>query len=309
MSPMPRENSTPAFLVLGPTGVGKSEFAVALAERIGGEIVSADAFQIYSGLDILSAKPSAELRARAPHHLIGVVPLAERFDVGQWLVRAKQYVGEIAARGRVPVVCGGTGLYVRALTQGLAELPPSDPALRATLEKEPLPALMERLRALDPATTVDPSNPRRVVRALEVCILTGRPFSGFRKEWNDSSAARGVILTRPREELTARIEERTRAMFAAGVVAEVAAMTHIGPTAGQMLGLREIRAHLAGAMTLPGCITAIIQATRQYSRRQLTWLRKDRACAWLDLSADGTPAALDRAVAEFRASRPAGHAP
>ena len=303
---MPRENSATAFLVLGPTGVGKSEFAVALAGRIGGEIVSADAFQVYAGLDILSAKPSAELRARVPHHLIGVVPPAERFDVGRWLSLAKQCIGEIAARGHVPIVCGGTGLYVRALAQGLAELPPSDAELRATLEKEPLPALMERLRALDPATTVDPCNPRRVVRALEVCILTGRPFSGFRKEWNDRAAARGVILTRPREELAVRIEARTRAMFAAGVVAEVAAAAQVGVTAEQMLGLREIRAHLAGAMTLPECITSIIHATRQYARRQFTWLRKDRGCTWLDLSAEGTPAAaVDRAVAEFRASRSA----
>lgn len=294
-----------AFLLLGPTAVGKSEFAVALAERIDGEIVSADAFQIYEGLDILSAKPPAELRARVPHHLIGEVPLTAGFDVAQWLARARQRIAGITARGRVPIVSGGTGLYIRALTHGLAELPPADPALRVALEKESLSTLIERLRTLDPATTVDSNNPRRVIRALEVCLLTGRPFSGFRTEWEGTSASYGVILTRPREELAARISARTKAMFAAGVVGEVAATGNIGATAAQILGLREIRALLAGSITLPGCIAAIEQATRRYCRRQLTWLRKERGCQWLDVSTEPDAlGAAERAVADFRTASP-----
>ena len=286
---MPADARPPAFLIIGPTTVGKSSLAVEFAERVGGEIVSAYAFQVYSGLDILSAKPAPELRARAPHHLIGEVPLAARFDAGQWRNRAARCIVEIAARGRVPIVCGGTGLYIRALTHGLAELPAADPALRASLEKEPLPALAARLRTLDPGSTVDMNNPRRVVRAIEVCILTGRPFSSFRSGWEGESPFGGVILTRTRGQLHARIAARTLAMFESGVVDEVAAAGEIGPTAGQMLGLREIRDMLAGLMTRAECVEAIQRATRNYARRQLTWFRKERGYEWIEIEGVADP--------------------
>ena len=288
---VPDENSSAPFFLLGPTAVGKSALAVQFAERIGGEIVGADAFQIYAGLDVLSAKPPEELRARVPHHLIGEVPLTARFDVAQWLARARECIADITARGRVPIVCGGTGLYIRALTHGLAELPSADATLRASLENEPLPALAERLRSLDPATTVDMRNPRRVIRALEVCILTGRPFSSFRSEWAGDAAPRGVIVSRPREELHAAISARTEAMFAAGVIEEVARTGEVGPTAAQMLGRAEIRRHLAGQITREECIEAIALATRQYAKRQLTWFRRERGCQRIDLSAVSDPLA------------------
>ena len=291
------ETSSAPFFLLGPTAVGKSALAVEFAQRIGGEIIGADAFQVYAGLDVLSAKPSAELRARVPHHLVGEVPLAAHFDVAQWLARARECVADITARGRVPIVCGGTGLYIRALTHGLAPLPGADAALRATLEMEPLPALAGRLLSLDPASAVDMRNPRRVIRALEVCILTGRPFSSFRSEWSGDAAPRGVILTRPREELHAAIRARTEAMFSAGVIEEVARTGEVGPTAAQMLGLREIREHLAGRITREPCIEAIALATRQYAKRQLTWFRRERAFAWIDLSA--TPDPLGELLAAF----------
>lgn len=289
---MPADNPHPPFFLLGPTAVGKSGIAADFAERIGGEIVGADAFQIYAGLDRLSAKPSPELLARVPHHLIGEVPLAAAFDVAQWLARARECIAAVAARGRVPVVCGGTGLYVRALTHGLAPLPGADAALRASLENEPLPALVERLLSLDPASAVDMRNPRRVIRALEVCLLTGRPFSSFRTEWSGEIAPRGFILTRARDELHAAIQSRTEAMFAAGVIDEVAATGEVGPTAAQMLGLAEIRAHLAGKTTRDHCIESIALATRQYAKRQLTWFRKERAFEWIDLSATPNPLAI-----------------
>ena len=279
------------FFLLGPTAVGKSALAVELAERVGGEIVAADAFQIYAGLDLLSAKPSPELRARVPHHLVGAVPLTVAFDVAQWLALARESIAAISARGRVPVVCGGTGLYVRALTHGLAPLPGADAPLRAALETEPLPALVARLLSLDPASTVDMRNPRRVIRALEVCLLTGRPFSSFRTEWSGDSAPRGFIVNRARDELHAAIHARTDAMFAAGVIEEVAAVGEVGPTAAQMLGLAEIRAHLAGKITRDECMDAIRQSTRQYARRQLTWFRKERSFEWIDLSATSDPLA------------------
>ena len=298
-----------AIVVIGPTAVGKSALVVDLAERVGGEIVNADAFQVYAGLDILSAKPASELRSRIPHHLIGEVPLAAQFDVGQWRRRAVQTIAEIAARGRVPIVCGGTGLYVRALTHGLAELPPADADLRASLEKETLPALVERLRLLDPGSAVDMNNPRRVVRAVEVCILTGRPFSSFRTEWEAGGTLRGVVLTRPREQIHERVDARTIAMFEAGVVPEVAAAGEIGPTAGQMLGLREIRDLLAGRIATAGCIEAIQRATRNYARRQMTWFRKERGYPMLGLTDCADPAiAVERVMAAIDPSPSAGDA-
>ncbi len=279
-----------AFFLLGPTAVGKSELAVQLAERIGGEIVGADAFQIYEGLDILSAKPSAALRARVPHHLIGEVPLSRSFDVAAYRTAALERIADIAGRGAVPIICGGAGLYARALTHGLSDdMPVADAALRASLENELLPVLVERLRALDPAGTVDVQNRRRVVRALEVCIATGQPFSSFRKEWDTEPAVRGVILSRPRAELLTRIEQRTEAMFASGVLAEVAEAKVVGFTAEQMLGLREIRSHIAGDLSLTSCKTAINIGTRQYAKRQATWFRRERQYTWMDLSAEPEP--------------------
>ncbi|MEO6750163.1 MAG: tRNA (adenosine(37)-N6)-dimethylallyltransferase MiaA [Chthoniobacteraceae bacterium] len=286
---VPDATSSAPFFLLGPTAVGKSALAVEFAERVGGEIIGADAFQVYAGLDVLSAKPSAELRARVPHHLVGEVPLTAHFDVAQWLARARECVAEITARGLVPIVCGGAGLYVRALTHGLAPLPGADAALRALLEKEPLPVLAERLLSLDPASAVDMRNPRRVIRALEVCILTGRPFSSFRSEWSGDAAPRGFILSRSREELHAAIQARTVAMFAAGVIEEVARTGEISATAAQMLGLAEIRQHIAGSLTREQCIEAIALATRQYAKRQLTWFRRERAFAWIDLSSMPDP--------------------
>jgi tRNA dimethylallyltransferase len=275
--------------VLGPTAVGKSELAVELAERVGGEIVGADAFQLYTGLDILSAKPSAALRARVPHHLISVVPLTAAFDVAQFRAMAVERIEDVASRGKTPIICGGAGMYVRALTHGLAQTPPGDPALRAQLASEPLDALVQRLRALDPAAQVDESNPRRVVRALEVCLLSGQPFSSFRAEWAASPRVRGVILTRSRESLEERIAQRTAAMFAAGVVDEVEAVGVLGPTAAKMLGLQEIRDLLAGKITRQKCQERIRIATRQYAKRQLTWFRREQSYAWLDLDEVSDP--------------------
>ncbi len=289
------------FFLLGPTAVGKSDLAVALAERVGGEIVGADAFQVYEGLDVLSAKPSLELRRRVPHHLVGEIPLTQSFDVAQYRARALPCLAAILARGRVPIVCGGTGLYIRALTHGLADLPPADPALRAELEREPLSALVTRLRSLDPDAHVDEKNPRRVIRALEVCLRTGRPFSAQRAEWGQEPILHGAILVRPRESMLERIAARTLAMFVAGVAEEVAAVGTVGPTAEQMLGLREIRALLAGECTREQAAEAITTATRRYAKRQLTWFRRERAYAWLDLAQ--TPHPVDDLAKLVPASR------
>ena len=297
------------FFLAGPTASGKTEAALAVAREFNGEIIGADAFQVYQGLDILTAKPQPEALARVPHHLVGTVPLSEAFNVARYRDLALAAIADIRARGKMPVVVGGTGLYFRALTRGLGEAPPSDAALRAELDALSLPELLVRLEALDPeaAAAVDRQNPRRVVRALEVVTLSGRPFSSFRQEWDRAPAFRGVLIDRPRAELYERIDRRTREMFEAGVVEEVrAAMVagEVGPTASQVLGWRQIGALLRGETGCEECIASLQQATRQYAKRQLTWFRREPMLAPVSLTAtsDMTPI-LHSAAAVAQASQ------
>lgn len=274
-------------MIAGPTAVGKSALAVAVAERCGGEIIGADAFQIYRGLDILTAKPLPELRARVPHHLIGEIPLTESFDVAQYLAGARQRIAEIHARGRPAIVVGGTGLYLRALTHGLADLPSANPALRAIFENQPLAELQRQLAELDPigATQIDLKNPRRLIRALEVCQLTGRPFSSFREQWNTPAPnVRGVVLSLDRTALNHRIDQRTETMFLEGVIEEVSTCGAVSPIASQTIGLWDIQALIAGTVSLAACIAAIQQATRRYAKRQMTWFRRESSLQLLDVS-------------------------
>jgi tRNA dimethylallyltransferase len=289
------------FLLLGPTAVGKSRFAVELAQACNAEIIGADAFQVYAGLDLLTAKPEADLRAALPHHLVGEIPLTHSFDVGQYVERARRRIAEVNARGKCALVVGGTGLYIRALTRGLAQLPPANPAVRGQLEAAPLHELRQRLRELDPesAARIDLENPRRLVRALEVCLLTGRPFSSFRTEWTGPPDVRtkGVILTRDRNDLDARINQRTQEMFACGVVEEVRAAGEIGPTARQAIGVTQIRALLRAEITSDQCLNEIQRATRQYARRQLTWLRREKSFEVINLTTNpATDHAIERCV-------------
>ncbi len=288
------------FIIAGPTASGKSELAVAVAERCGGEIVSADAFQIYAGLDILTAKPSPELLARVPHHLISEIPLNQAFDVAQFLELATARIDDIRRRNRLPILVGGTGLYIRALTHGLADLPSADAALREKLESQTLEGLCAQLAELDPVAyaEIDRKNRRRVVRALEVCLLTGQPFSSFREQWIAPPQATGVVLHRDRAELHARIHQRTAAMFAEGVVDEVRAAGEVGATASQTLGWREIHDFLAGKKSREECIAAIQQATRQYAKRQMTWFRRETHLSPIELSGTSVPESLVDHLAE-----------
>ncbi len=279
-----------SLFIAGPTAVGKTEIALAVAEACDGEIVGADAFQVYEGLDLLSAKPSPEELARVPHYLVGCVPLGESFNVARYLEAALAAIAEIKGREKTPVIVGGTGLYLRALTRGLADIPPADETLRAELAATPLEQLLERLDRLDPvaAVVIDRQNPRRVIRAVEVCLLTGKPFSSFRQEWEGTPQmpppCAGVLLERDRDELYERIDRRTTAMFEQGVVEEVRAVMAIGPTAEQVIGWREIGALLRGECSEEECIAAIRQATRRYAKRQLTWFRRETILTPVSLS-------------------------
>src|SRR2546430_1444495 len=237
-----------ALFIGGPTATGKSELAADVASDIDAEIVSADAFQIYRGLDLLTAKPDASTLGKAPHHLIGTMPLHEEMNAEKYRRAATAAIDEINSRSRLALVVGGSGLYIKALTQGLAPLPEADPKLREKLKAMSLDELRSQLVELDPeaARNIDTKNRRRLARALEISLLTGKPMSevvaGVRDpSWPGSTIpATGVFVFRDREELYARINQRVEAMLQHGVIEEVRAVGAIGATASAAIGLVQI---------------------------------------------------------------------
>jgi tRNA dimethylallyltransferase len=284
--------STPIFIA-GPTAVGKSEIALALAEQISGEIISVDSMQVYRGLDIGTAKPSPAERARASHHLIDICDLTESFDAAQFIRLAQKAVAEIQSRGRAPVFCGGTGLYFKAFLSGLGEAPSANPELRAELEALPFEALLRELRERDPEAygKIDKQNPRRVIRALEVIRLTGKKFSGQRAEWKSivlsPQSSVFFCLTRQTADLRARINARVDGMFRRGLVEETRELLRHGldqnQTAMQAIGYRQVVEHLRGGRPLAETIEQVKIRTRQFAKRQLTWFRRQLAPEWIDL--------------------------
>jgi len=286
-----------ALFIVGPTATGKSELAADVARGMGAEIVSADAFQIYRGLDLLTAKPDISTLAKAPHHLIGTTPLHEEMNAERYRRVASLAIDEIQSRGKLAIIVGGSGLYIKALTHGLVTVPGSDPKLREKLNAMSLDELRSRLIELDSqaAGKIDMKNRRRVVRALEICLLTGKPASAQAKEWTVAARAdrgepvstipaTGVFVFRDREELYARVNRRVERMFEDGVIEEVRAAGEVSTTASQMIGFREIRQLLNGEMSITQCVAAIQQATRRYAKRQLTWFRRQTNFSPLNLS-------------------------
>jgi tRNA dimethylallyltransferase len=298
------------LFLAGPTAVGKSEIAVLLAEKIGGEIISVDSMQVYRRLDIGTAKPTAEERARVPHHLIDVVVLTEPFDAAQFVRLATAAVADIQSRGRVPIFCGGTGLYFKAFLEGLGDTPPADAQLRTQLETTPLPDLLRELAERDPVTfnKIDQKNPRRIIRAIEVIRLTQRPFSAQRSNWSTLGASasrrhvdpngpacetpalpgsRIIAFSRPTSDLHARINARVDAMFARGLVEETRHLLEHGlaqnKTAMQALGYRQVVEHLRGERGLLETIDLVKIKTRQFAKRQMTWFRRHGNCEWIEL--------------------------
>lgn len=285
--------SEPLVVLAGPTAVGKTELAVELCRRFGAEVISADSVQVYRGLDIGSAKPTPAERAAAPHHLIDVAGPEEEFDAARFAALAEQALAGLRRRGRRALVAGGTGLYLRALLWGLAPLPRPEPGLRERLlaEWEELggAALHARLAGLDPqaAGRIHPHDRQRVVRALEVCLATGRPLSQAQKEHGFRRARHPhllVGLTRPREELHRRIDRRCRRMWEAGLVEEVRGLVAAGVPAGARslgsLGYRQAAAFLAGEMSEEEALADMARATRAYAKRQLTWFRGMQGINW-----------------------------
>jgi tRNA dimethylallyltransferase len=288
-----------SIFIAGPTAVGKSEIALALAEKIGGEIISVDSMQVYRGLDLGTAKPSPAEHARVPHHLVDVCDLHAAFDAAQFIRRAQTAVLEIQSRNKIPIFCGGTGLYFRAFLEGLGDAPAGDATLRAELEAAPLENLLAELRERDPAAfaTIDQKNPRRVVRAVEVIRLTGKKFSEQRADWAIQNSKFKIqnyfCLTRPAEDLHARINTRVDEMFRRGLVAETEQLLKRGLAenkfALQAIGYRQVVEHLRGERPLAETIALVKSRTRQFAKRQLTWFRARKNWEWVELKPDDAP--------------------
>jgi tRNA dimethylallyltransferase len=297
-----RAAPAPIAAIIGPTASGKSELAMAIAARLPVEILVADSRQVYRGLSIGTAKPSASDQAAVTHHLIDLADPDEPFTVADWLTRARPIVDDVAARGRLPLVVGGTGLYLSALLDGydLASQPWS-PELRgwlaAELETEGLAVLAARLERLDPRTAArtDLRNPRRVLRALERVEAGGGPQEARSTPYPGRLALLGI--SRPRAELYRRIDARAAALFEAGLVDEVRGLLAAGHRSDSAAlsshGYAEAVRHLAGELTLSEAIEITARRTRQYAKRQLTWFRRDPRIVWL---ATGERAAWDPAI-------------
>lgn len=281
------------ILIAGPTASGKSGFALRLAEEIGGTVINADSMQVYRELSIITARPTAEEVARVPHRLYGFVPSEEAYSVGRYLQDAAQAIAEVRAEGRVPIVVGGTGLYFKALLDGLSPLPAIEPEirtrLRARAEEEGAPALHAELSRRDPesALRLMPMDKQRIVRALEVLESTGRPLGDWQKlpgtpVVREDEAVR-LLLVADREALMAKIDARFDAMLAAGALEEVAAFMSLGLSeelpAVRAHGVRPLMAYLRGDIPLETAAEGSKAETRQYAKRQLTWHRRNMI-AW-----------------------------
>ena len=306
--------------VVGATATGKSGLGVGLCRRLGGEVVSADASQLYRGMDVGTAKLTVVERDGVPHHQLDVLDVTEEASVAAYQRHARADLDGVRARGALPVVVGGSGLYVRALLDRL-EIPPTDPQVRAGIEDrlaaEGVDALYAELAAVDPAAAaaIEPSNGRRVVRALEVVALTGRPFSATmpRREFVRPTLVLG--LRTGREELDRRIERRTRGMFDAGLVEETRALVEhglrAGRTASRAVGYAQALAVIDGTMTVEDAVADTALRTRRLVRRQESWFGADPRVEWLDaLDPDLEERATDaveRAAAGLRAGPPTGH--
>jgi len=279
-------NQPTVWLIGGPTGGGKSALALRLALAVGGEIVNADSMQLYGDLRILTARPSDEDEARAPHHLFGVADAGEAWSVGRWLAAARDVLGDIAGRGRTAIVVGGTGLYFRSLTRGLADIPPVPSAIRqetaAMFDALGEAAFRDRLAGVDPAAArrIGTGDRQRLMRAWEVFAATARALSDWQADGPgvlDGAAWRGVILSPPRAELYRRCDARLVDMIEAGALDEVAHLMARGLDAGlpamKALGVAPLAALLRGEMSLDQALARAQQETRHYVKRQITWFR------------------------------------
>lgn len=280
------------IFIAGPTCVGKSGIAIKLAQKLRAEIVSCDSMQVYQGMDIGTAKPSNEEQKSAPHYMISLIPLTQEYNVALYVNDANKAIDKIQTNNKIPLVVGGTGLYMKALIDGLFSGPSGNEEIRMKLEKriekEGLSILYDELKKADPQSSekIKPQDKRRIVRALEVYYVTGRPISTFQKEWVAEKKDAVIIgLNRERKDLYERIDERVERMFEDGFVNEVRMLIGQGlrenKTAGHALGYKEILNYIYGKYTLEETKELVKRNTRRFAKRQLTWFGKDKRIKWV----------------------------
>jgi len=300
-APLPQKlltHATRVPVIVGPTGIGKSALAFELALKIGGEIVVADSRQVYQRLDIATNKPSDEQQSRVRYHMIDFVDPAARFNAAEYVEGARAAIDDIAARGCVPIIEGGTMLYVDALCDGfsLTGVPPN-PDLRSELAQLGVPELSERLLALDPDPGVDLHNPVRMVRAIEVLEAAGAPLRRLRRRTPPTWQPIRVGLVAPLEVIDQRLEKRSRAQVERGLVAETQTALDDGvPAAAYVMtgiGYAEALAHIRGELTLAELPLAMARSNRRYARRQLRWWRRDARVRWFGIEPDPMAAILN----------------
>jgi len=327
---MPETDQTRPLVILGPTAGGKSELAVGLAERLGGAIVSADSMQIYKRMDAGTAKPTMDLRQRAAHHLIDLVEPTEPFTLADWRTRAETTIERLQQQRTVPIVVGGTNLYMRALLEGQFDGPAADADFRASLEGVSSEALHARLKPIDPeaAARISVNDRKRLIRGLEVYHLTGRPISNWQRQWAEQRDAPYryapllIGLSWQADAINHRINRRVKAMFdPASVEPELAAATCIhgeslpeevarleeagwlGEQARQALGYKQVLAHLAGRMSRTEALEQTKIQTRRFAKQQRTWMRRFRGVHWIEMDQATAMGGLDQAVNAVAAGR------
>jgi tRNA dimethylallyltransferase len=284
------ETEGKVVLLVGPTCVGKTGASIELARRLDTEIVSADSMQIYRHMDIGTEKPSPGQLARVRHHMVDIVEPWETYSAGRYVEDARPIMDGLHGRGRVPIVTGGTGLYIKAMTRGLFKGPGADWRLRGELRGESTGALHARLRQEDPETAdlVAPDDRRRIIRALEVCALTGRRMSEIKRELTEPLPYdfAKVALSRDREELYPMIEGRVEEMMRRGLLGEVERVLAMNPsrTAMQAIGYKELKGYLEGEYSLGEAVSLIKRNTRRYAKRQFTWFRSEEGLRWVDVT-------------------------
>ena len=268
--------------ICGSTATGKTGVSIALANSIGGEIVNADAYQVYRELDTITAAPSGDELSQAPHHLFGILDPTQDFDSQQYINLAKPSIAEIQSRGKIPIVVGGSGMYLKFLSHGPSPVPAGDEQLRQQLETRSDQDLILELQQLDPlgAAETNLKNRRYVIRALEICLLSGQKMSELKSDWKKSNQntekhLRGFLLDWDRDILRARIKLRTSQILHHGALDEVSAHPQLSITCEKAIGIKEIRSHLKGEITLARCEELIYFATCQYAKRQRSWFNRE----------------------------------